>query len=267
MSERAALGHAWRMLTFIVVVCGSVSTASAQASPPPGQDLYIQNCFSCHGFQGVTGPVVDLTQQSTAQRSDTELIDIIAEGRPDKGMPSFGRSLKAHEIRALTLYLRVLQGRSTPQSAQAFSVAPVRDDADRLSRGLALFRGKARCDECHSVYDEGGVVGPDLDSIGATLNQAEVRDAIVRPSQAIAKGYRERVFVTSAGETIRGRARKETAETIQLLDETGELWTTYFKRDLESRELDVASSMPADLLDALSASEAEDLIHFLSTLR
>jgi mono/diheme cytochrome c family protein len=59
------------------------------------------------------------------------------------------------------------------------------------ARGETLFREHpvASCVRCHQVGGEGGVVGPALDDIAKRQNAAYIRESLIDPQAAIAKGY------------------------------------------------------------------------------
>ena len=178
-------------------------------------------------------------------------------------MPGFGGSLSERDIASLVAYLRRLQGRDPSATALPDGDGPPQRDP-REERGRALFFGRARCAECHARGDEGALHGPDLSDLASRLSRDAVLEAIVDPSASIAEGYGAMVLVTRDGRTLRGLTRNVTAETLQLLDESGELWTTWRRDALRSAEPDPRSLMPEGLLDPLSESEVEDLLHYLA---
>ena len=136
-----------------------------------------------------------------------------------------------------------------------------------MRRGEALFNGAATCIECHSYYTRGGVIGPALNAYGSRLSEAEIRQAVVSPSETIAEGYGSKELALKDGTIVRGRFRYETDTTVQILGDDGALWTTYFKSDARSvKDLEI-SLMPHGLLDALSEADQNALIAFLVSLK
>jgi cytochrome c6 len=102
-----ALGVAlsWSMLL------GSVVFAADEA----GQKVFQRDCQSCHGRDGtgnlqlekalkVTIPPV--TAAALAQKNDTEMLHIIAEGKGK--MPGFAKKLSADEQRQVLNYMKAL---------------------------------------------------------------------------------------------------------------------------------------------------------------
>src|ERR1700749_3101332 len=113
----AVLMFAVVLFAFSVSVQG---TPAAQENPPQNQrpiaearQTFENRCAGCHGLDGRGGErAPDIaTSQKTQNRSDAGLTQIITNGIPANGMPSFS-SLDAPTIRSLVKYLRVLQGKS-----------------------------------------------------------------------------------------------------------------------------------------------------------
>ncbi len=78
-----------------------------------GKMIFARHCAGCHGPEGkgdgymMLGPdPANLTKPSTAQKSDTALLQTIHEGKPN--MPSWKRRLSDEESRAVLAYIRML---------------------------------------------------------------------------------------------------------------------------------------------------------------
>ena len=71
-------------------------------------ELYGSKCAACHGAnrQGTPGFAPALTQDSLAKLSDTEIRNIISDGRPGTAMPPFKTSLSTEEIDALLQFIK-----------------------------------------------------------------------------------------------------------------------------------------------------------------
>ena len=83
-----------------------------QGPPPDPAVLYAQNCAACHGERGEgrMGPALTHLDDHT----DDEIYHIIAEGRPERGMPAWAGRLTPEEITALVGYLRTLAAPAPP---------------------------------------------------------------------------------------------------------------------------------------------------------
>lgn len=58
--------------------------------------------------------------------------------------------------------------------------------------GADVFFGKMRCIACHKIGDQGGILGPPLDEIGAIQTEDYLRESILTPDAVIVKGYEGR---------------------------------------------------------------------------
>ena len=257
----------WLTSAFIL----SNTPLRAQQPTYTGENLYQEYCTFCHGPKG-EGSVLgaDFLSPLAVRRSDRELRIAISEGRPDKGMPPFGVGFSSGEIDKVLAYVRELQGvarRSGATRSEQNKEAEPQQKSASATRGEELFRAKAGCFDCHSIYNMGGVTGPNLMKVASRLTSTEIYQSIAFPDQRIDKGFRAKTIVTQDGKTIVGRYRRETDDTIQLLNTEGNLWTTYFKKDLKSIGGEETSLMPRGLLKKLAPEEVRDLLAFLNELK
>jgi mono/diheme cytochrome c family protein len=133
-----------------------------------GQQLYLQNCTSCHGTFGEGGPNPSLPGDiiapiSTAEylrtRDDITLRAIIEQGQPEFGMAPFGLSyggaLDTEEIDALVAYIRAWQADPPVESPPEVDVSAVSGSGGELYQSV--------CAQCHGLNALGGL-GPSLRS-------------------------------------------------------------------------------------------------------
>ncbi|MGE3315892.1 MAG: PVC-type heme-binding CxxCH protein [Planctomycetaceae bacterium] len=132
-------------------------------------------------------------------------------------------------------------------------------------RGEAIFRrGDLSCFKCHSIGGVGGVVGPDLLSIGTSAQVDYLIDSLLQPNKHVKENYHTLVIQTDEGKVLTGIKVRQTDSELVL-------------RDVEDREVSVplgsieeqtngASIMPAGLTDKLTERELLDLVRFLSEL-
>jgi len=132
-------------------------------------------------------------------------------------------------------------------------------------RGEAVFRRESlRCQSCHAIGGSGGLIGPELSSLGASAPFDYVLDSLLEPDKAIKEGFHSLAIVTTRGEVHTGIKTRETAEAITLHDAEGNDVT--IPRSRIVAETPGRSLMPSGLLDGLAAGEAIDLLRFLSEL-
>jgi putative membrane-bound dehydrogenase-like protein len=126
------------------------------------------------------------------------------------------------------------------------------------SRGRAVFNKV--CAGCHSLYGEGGRVGPDLTGSGrADLDY--LLDNVVDPSAVVGADFRMSVVILTDGRVLNGivAARTERALTLQTPTERVTLEMSDIKKIRESPQ----SLMPEGLLQSLTAEQVRDLIAYL----
>ncbi|MCA9069756.1 MAG: c-type cytochrome, partial [Planctomycetaceae bacterium] len=125
--------------------------------------------------------------------------------------------------------------------------------------GRALF--KKNCANCHKLFGEGGVIGPDLTGAQRT-NLDYLLENLIDPSAAVAKDYQMEKLVTTEGRIITGLPieETETALTIQTVNEK----VVVPIKEIDVRAKSDLSMMPDGLLEKLTSEEIRDLIAYLS---
>lgn len=209
-------------------------------------------CAACHGLDGRGGErAPDIaTSQKTQNRSDEVLTQIITNGIPTAGMPSFS-SLDAPTIRALVKYLRVLQGKSESAAMPGNPAA-----------GKTVFFGKAQCSQCHLAAGSGGFLGSDLTTYARRRPPQEIRDAITKPVAVPGLG-RSTVTVTPRdGQALTGVLRNEDNFSLQIQSSDG-AFHSIVKSDVASVKRSPGPLMPTDYGSTLNATELNDLVSFL----
>lgn len=127
----------------------------------------------------------------------------------DPIMPDASRTLSAAQIWALVAYLQSMGGEITVTGEDVAAAAPPGADAAAAAAAppgtaaaaagpgelvtaslspLDLLRAH-QCMVCHKLGDEGGVIGPAFDGIGARMDAAALRTAILDPAASVAAGY------------------------------------------------------------------------------
>jgi putative heme-binding domain-containing protein len=133
------------------------------------------------------------------------------------------------------------------------------------ARGEAIFRrGDLSCLKCHAIGGAGGLVGPDLVSIGASAPVDYLVESILLPNKAVKENYHAMIVATDRGQIFTGIKVRESDRELVL-------------RDAEDREVSIpadsieerkmgGSLMPEGLADSLTRAELVDLVRFLSEL-
>lgn len=126
------------------------------------------------------------------------------------------------------------------------------------SRGRAVFA--KTCQQCHTLFDTGGKVGPDL--TGSNRSDLDyILQNMVDPNAVMPNEYRASTLETKDDRVLTGivKAQDENSVTILTANETA----TVPKKEIRSLKQNELSMMPEGLLDALSEQEVRDLIYYL----
>lgn len=149
----------------------------------------------------------------------------------------------------------------TPEEmAQMVEAVHAHGDA---ARGQELYR-KLECAQCHAIAGSGGLVGPDLTSIGGSAQIDYLIESNYFPGKAIKEGYNSLVIETRNGEFYSGIKIAESDSELLLRDSIG-AEVRIPVATIASRA-DGGSLMPTGLGDSLLESEFVDLVRFLSEL-
>ena len=218
-----------------------------------GTLLYRSRCAVCHGPEGAGGKGSDLTSGVFRRgSSDDAIFKTIADGVEGTEMPAL--DLDGRRVWQLVAYIRSLSaGRAAEQAT------------GNPEAGKALFFGRGGCTSCHRVGDEGGVIGPDLTTVGLRSSVPFLEASLLRPSENVRP---EDWFVEARrpdGSTVKGRRLNEDTFSIQLLTADAGL-RSLAKQDLAGYRVLKTSTMPS-YAERLSAGEIEDLVAYLANLR
>ena len=125
-------------------------------------------------------------------------------------------------------------------------------------------RAALQCVDCHAIGTAGGVVGPNLISLGGSSQPDYILQSLIEPNAKLKEGYSTLSVLTDEGELINGipAGKSEDFLTLRLADGKEK------RVAIESIEAQKPgkSLMPAGILDELTESELVDLVAFLSAL-
>ncbi len=133
------------------------------------------------------------------------------------------------------------------------------------ARGAEIFRRPdLACLACHRVGEEGGNLGPRLDSIGSAQPLETMIGMVVEPQRELTEGYEAFRITRRNGEVKIGIIAAANDAELILRDPEGKEHTIAVA-DIAQREM-IGSLMPAGLLDHLSPEDLRDLFAYLTGL-
>ncbi|MFM7540705.1 MAG: PVC-type heme-binding CxxCH protein [Planctomycetota bacterium] len=153
------------------------------------------------------------------------------------------------------------KGWTTKEKNALLASLPKADPA----RGESIYRARQlQCLNCHAIGGSGGLVGPDMTSIGASAQPDYLLESLLEPSAKIKEGYHTAIVSTDDGKIITGvKIRQNDAGVMLRLADGAEV--TVPKGRIEEIK-DGKSLMPEGLADTLTDRELTDLVRFLSEL-
>ena len=219
-----------------------------------GQQLFLAQCARCHGPKGEGGRGAVLTQSRLPHAPDEQsLFIVIRDGIKGTEMPG-GYALDTRETWQLAAYVRSL-GRMTSETVPGDP-----------KHGQELYQTKGHCSQCHIISGQGGSLGPELTEIGLRRNAAHLRTAVLDPGSTLPEDFLEVQLLTKDGRRITGVRLNEDTFSIQVRDLNGGVHS-FMKNDLKELHRDAGKSPMPSFRGTLSASEVDDLVAYLASLR
>ena len=276
----------------LIAALGSLDSESARKtitkltkSPQPDLQFAAVKAMLNQRPQVAIAPVLAMLEnEETRDRALTLLGDLIAR----KGMPATiaaqisKRSFSPDQSRAMLTKLQASGGNAeleasirkagkladaawklTPELAEQL-VANVKSDGD-ANRGEQIYRrSNLQCINCHAIGTAGGLVGPNLISIGGSAQVDYIIESLLDPSAKLKEGYTTSTILTDEGRVVTGIAIGESEESIKLRLADGK--EVSIAKDAIEDQTPGKSLMPMGLVDSLTRTELVDLTAFLSAM-
>ena len=132
-----------------------------------------------------------------------------------------------------------------------------------LVQGKAIFQQS--CGVCHKMFEEGGLIGPDLTGSNRT-NLSYILGNMIEPSSEIQDDYKMVIITTTDGRTYSGNIVAEDNRQITMRI-VGQDALVINKSRIQSREVSPYSLMPEGILNTLTDKEVINLIGYLRISR
>lgn len=205
-----------------------------------------------------------LTRRAFVQALLAEIAD---GGIPRKVLTPFNaRMIRSLGDDALTADLTKVWGESREPAADKrhlietlkAELTPEKLELANKSNGRVVFNNL--CAACHTLYGNGGHIGPDLTGSGRSDIDFLLLNT-VDPSANLAADFRMNVITLKDGRTLSGTVLGSTPRTLTLQGMVDRV--TVEKSDIVSRHELTQSMMPEGLLESLAADHRRDLIAYL----
>jgi cytochrome c oxidase cbb3-type subunit 3 len=218
-----------------------------------GQRIFDAQCAWCHGNGGDGGTGPNLHGKLRHATTLTSIVDIIISGIPGTDMPAFRLGLTDRSARQAATYVLSL--------ARAAS----RQGPGNSERGAAVYQSSG-CGSCHIIEGSGGILGPELTTIGGRRGAVYLREAIVKPAASHPPGYLVVRAVTSAGAEVRGIRVTEDVFWIHIRDAGGAVHALQ-KSELARVDRELEATLMPSYESRLSPAQLDDLVAYLAALR
>jgi len=176
------------------------------------------------------------------------------------------RQVSLHKNEQLAKLVRKHWGRLSPATSQEKQqemvrlVNLVRGGKGNATRGRAVYANT--CAKCHKLFDEGGVVGPDLTGYERD-NLLFWVENLVDPSAAIREEYTTTVVETKDGRVLTGILAAQDKRSILLRDPEGNE-VRLARENIEDLRASPVSLMPEGQMRALTEQQIRDLFAYLT---
>ncbi len=120
------------------------------------------------------------------------------------------------------------------------------------------------CGVCHKMYDQGGILGPDLTGSNRG-NTAYLLNNIIEPSGELQDDYKMVVITTQDGRTYSGNivSQNERQTTMRIVGQDNLVLNN---SDIQSKDITDKSMMPEGILNTLTDQEVLNLVAYMKTL-
>jgi putative heme-binding domain-containing protein len=274
-----------RGLSTVLLFCLAVLPAEAQrrAAPsgPPnpfagnsqaiaqGEQIYNQNCTSCHGINGGAGEIGpeiihNLSVPLRGELGDDQILEVIRNGAPGTPMSAWKGKLADDDILKIGVFLHSLRGTAIDNPLSG-----------NVTRGEDIFWGKGQCGSCHMLGGRGGLKGPDLSNIAAERKSNLIVDALTKVNHRIygdggvhvralppMDTYDAVHIMLESGRSLDGELLNQDGYSLQVLGDDNQLHL--LDRAQVKAVMKKPPLMPTDYDKRLAPEEFSDLLAFLT---
>lgn len=117
------------------------------------------------------------------------------------------------------------------------------------------------CSPCHSIAEEGGNIGPNLDGV-AKWGPKSLAEKILDPNRNVSENFRSYTVRMKDGKIVNGLYRRDEGAVIVFADLNGKEFSIP-KKDIAEQTASKLTLMPDNFRERLNQNEFNQLIHFL----
>ncbi len=203
--------------------------------------------------------------------------EILAEALAGKRLPEDVASTGLGIVQMSGLHLTKLEEaiRTAGSLKVVGGVLPEADKDQLVAEALGsanAYRGKSiyrrpelLCATCHRIDGFGGLVGPDLSTLGTYMTPHSILESLINPNTDIKQGYETVIVYKRNGEIVSGTLYRKTNTSTQIRLASGAI-EEIRNENLEKMDVSPASLMPFGLTSSLHRDELRDLLSYLISL-
>lgn len=248
---------------FALVASAAGQTSQPTSSAEHGQQLFVKSCSFCHGTDATGGEGPNLILSSVVRHDKGgELIgQVIREGRPAAGMPSFP-TLSSGDVADIVAFLHARVKESDRRSAgnpnSSYALATLL--TGNAAAGKAFFNGVGHCSQCHSPTG-------DLAHVAKKYSPIELEPRFLWPAK---EGHgstdgETATVETDGGEKFSGRLTYQDAYTIALTDADG--WYHSWPKNTVKFQIKDPLAAHRELLTKYTEADMHNMFAYLETLQ
>ena len=219
-----------------------------------GKARFAQNCAFCHGRDatgGESGPNLTHSGIVTSDVHGDKIGDVVRNGRP-AGMPKF--NVNETELAELVAFLHTQAASSNTEEQARRKITLADLLTGNATAGKALFDGKGRCAECHSVTG-------DLAGIAKKYDPMKLETRMLYPNNA----RRTAKVHVPGGAVVEGVLVNMDEFHVSIRD--GQGWQHSWPRDAVQVEVQDPAEAHLKLLPGYSDADVHNLFAYLQTLQ
>ncbi|RLT02822.1 MAG: sorbosone dehydrogenase [Planctomycetota bacterium] len=133
------------------------------------------------------------------------------------------------------------------------------------AEGERIYRNEQLgCLKCHAIGGAGGLVGPDMISLGASAQPDYLLESLLNPNAKVKENYHTTVIATVDGRVVAGVLMQKSEKTLTLRTAENKVMEVPIAEIEEQAQ--GLSLMPEGLVDNLTDDEIASVVRFLSEL-